>query len=546
MLRRELLRTAALLVPVAVACAPLPVAAPTPTPVPVSGGFQTPRYVPFQGPKPDIDGNANGLPPAYRTFPKQLITSVQSPPGKGGDVSILTFTNAPAPPAIDQNPAWQEVNKQIGANLKINAVGAPDYLTKLNTAIASGDIADIFYASVIGTGLQNMPDFLSSQCADLTPFLSGDAIKDFPNLAAFPSFRWPYGVFNGKLYAIPAATITGQAMLAKGKVLDENGLNRFKTADDFMSAAKQLTKPGVQYAIGGTGSGYNSWNPLGWFMGVFRVPNDWRNDGGKLTKDIETEEFKAALAFVRSLWDTGVMNPDSPSMNLTQTAAAWYAGKNILWQNNYFSFQLAWDRAKVQSQDPDFQPRIVPPFAFDGGRVTHLLGATSDSLTAFRKAPAERIRELLGVVNSMVAPFGTRENLLLNYGTEGRDFSFDANGNPALTQTGIAEVTTFPIWKMSAPPPVLFDPNDPSFAKVASDATATALSEGVASPVVGLFSKTASQKASLLNQPLTDGLYNIMFGRDGVDSLDGLVKQWRANGGDAIRTELEQALQERG
>jgi len=165
----------------------------------VSGGFQTPRYVPFQGPKPDIDGNANGLPPAYRTFPKQLITSVQSPPGKGGDVSILTFTNAPAPPAIDQNPAWQEVNKQIGANLKINAVGAPDYLTKLNTAIASGDIADIFYASVIGTGLQNMPDFLSSQCADLTPFLSGDAIKDFPNLAAFPSFRWPYGVFNGKL-----------------------------------------------------------------------------------------------------------------------------------------------------------------------------------------------------------------------------------------------------------------------------------------------------------------------------------------------------------
>ena len=49
-------------------------------------------------------------------------------------------------------------------------------------------------------------------------------------------------------------------------------------------------------------------------MGVFRVPNDWRNAGGKLTKDVVTEEFNGALAFVRGLWDAGVMNPDSPSI----------------------------------------------------------------------------------------------------------------------------------------------------------------------------------------------------------------------------------------
>lgn len=542
MRRRDVLRQAAILLPLAAACAPMPLAAPTPGPSPAASAYQQPTFAAFNGPSPDILGNANGLPPGYNVFPKSLATSVASPPGKGSDVSILTFTNAPAPLPVDQNSAWQAVNQQIGANLKINAVGAPDYLTKLNTAIAGGDIADIFYASVIGTGLQNMPDFLASQCQDLTPFLSSDAIKAYPNLANFPSFRWPYGVFNGKLFAIPAATITGTALLAKGKVLDDQGIGNFKSADDFMAAAKQLTQPGVQYAIGGTGSGYNSWNPLGWFMGVFRVPNDWRNAGGKLTKDIETDEFKAALAYVRSLWDAGVMNPDSPSMNLTQSAAAWYAGKNVLWQNNYSSFQLAWDRAKVQSQDTDFRPRIVTPFAFDGGQAVHLLGTTSDSLTALRKAAPDRIHELLGIVDYMVAPFGSRENLLLNYGVQDRDFTFDGSGNPVLTQTGTSEVTTFPIWKMSAPPPVLFDPNDASYARTASDATAAALAIGVASPVAGLFSNTAAQKAALLNQPLTDGLYNIMFGRDPVSALDGLVAQWRSNGGDAIRSELEQAL----
>jgi putative aldouronate transport system substrate-binding protein len=525
--------------------APAPTTGPSATSAPTS--FRAPTYVAFSGPKPDIDGNQNGLPPAYNSYPKDLVKSVAQPPGRGDEVTVMTFTNAPLPPAMDQNGAWQELNKQIGANLKINAVAAPDYLAKLNTTIASGDLADIFYASVIGTGLQNMPDFLASQCADLTPFLSGDAIKDYPNLAAFPSFRWPYGTFNGKLFAIPAATITGQALLAKGRVLDENGIAGFKNAEDFMAAARQLTRPGVQYAVAGTGSGYNSWNPLGWFMSVFRVPNDWRNEGGKLTKDIETEEFKAAVAYVRSLWDAGVMNPDSPSMNLTQTAAAWYSGKNILWQNTYSSFQLAWDRARAQGQDPDFRPRIVTPFAFDGGKAVHLLGNTSDSLTVLRKASAERIRELLGVVNYMVAPFGSMENMLLNYGVRDRDFSVDSSsGNPLLTPVGMMEVTTFPIWKMSAPPPVLFDPNDAAFARVASDATAAALAIGVPSPVVGLFSKTASQKAALLNQPLTDGLYNIMFGRDSIGSLDGLVRQWRTNGGDAIRSELEQSLQDRG
>lgn len=53
------------------------------------------------------------------------------------------------------------------------------------------------------------------------------------------------------------------------------------------------------------------------------------------------------------------------------------------------------------------------------------------------------------------------------------------------------------------------------------------------------------RRAALLNQPLRDGLSNIMVGRDSVASLENLVKQWRANGGDALRWELEQALQER-
>jgi putative aldouronate transport system substrate-binding protein len=146
----------------------------------------------------------------------------------------------------------------------------------------------------------------------------------------------------------------------------------------------------------------------------------------------------------------------------------------------------------------------------------------------------------------MAAPFGTQEYVLLNFGMQGRDFTFNAAGNPILTPTGAAEVTSFPIWRISAPPAVIFDPNDAQYARAASDAQAAALAIGLSSPVAGLFSKTASQKAALLNQPLTDGLYNIIFGRENISTLDGVVKQWRTNGGDQIRAEFEQALQDAG
>ena len=41
----------------------------------------------------------------------------------------------------------------------------------------------------------------------------------------------------------------------------------------------------------------------------------------------------------------------------------------------------------------------------------------------------------------------------------------------------------------------------------------------------------------------TDRLNEILFGKQPVSALDDLVKDWRANGGDTIRGEYEQAFQ---
>jgi len=65
---------------------------------PSGGTLKLPTYLPFQGPQADLPATADGVPPAYTSFPRQLAKSVSSPPGKGGDITIMTYTMfAPVP-----------------------------------------------------------------------------------------------------------------------------------------------------------------------------------------------------------------------------------------------------------------------------------------------------------------------------------------------------------------------------------------------------------------------------------------------------------------
>jgi len=54
---------------------------------------------------------------------------------------------------------------------------------------------------------------------------------------------------------------------------------------------------------------------------MFRVPYNWRlNSDGSLTKDVETEEWKAALNFANTMWNKGVFHPDALTLTLNQSA----------------------------------------------------------------------------------------------------------------------------------------------------------------------------------------------------------------------------------
>jgi putative aldouronate transport system substrate-binding protein len=549
--RRTVLRAAgglalaAGVMPLLEACAPQGPSAPASSGASsASGGgkVRLPSYAPLSGlPPADLAGSPDGLlAPGYQRYPANLIKSVPNPPGKGGDVNALTVSLSPPPTPLENNPAWQQVNKELGVNLKIPSISTADYPTRLNTVVAGADLPDIIAAAIFSTTMPNMADFLNSACADLTPYLGGDAIKDYPNLANLPSTAWPPMVFNNKIMAVPVAAggvRTSPMVLARSGDLDKAGITKISSPDEFLGVCKQLNNPGTRWALGAN-------TLINWLAMVFGAPNMWRESGGKFTKDYETPEFKAAVEYHRKLWDAGVFYPDSPSLSGSPAGALYYSGKWVFSPHASWSlvaFQTAWERANTA--DPDAKPRPLLPFNKDGtGRTAQFIGPGSTGTIALKKASPERIKELLGVLNYLAAPVGTTEALLLQYGIEGPDFTRDANGNPQPTQQG--QVDTVVPWKnISGPPDYLFSSSSAEYVPVTYAAQKEHFAQTVPNPTVGLYSSTDGSKGITLKNTFVDRMNEILFGKQPVSAFDDIVKEWRTNGGDTIRAEYEKAFQ---
>lgn len=539
--RRDFIGTSAgaIALTLASACAPSTPTTTSPAPTAGSATAALPTYVPFQGPKPDFPPSADGIVPAgYLTFPQNLVKASSGAVGKAGDeVSFLTYSINPTPAPVNENPAWQQVNKDLGLDLKFSYTALQDYNVKLNTVIASGQLPDIFTMNVLGVLIPNEIDFFQTQCSDLTSFVSGDSIKQFPNLANLPQTAWRNCRFNGKFYALPRVTnAVGSTLLVQQNLLDDIGVGvaDIKDKDDFSRVVKETTRNGV-YGVGGMQA-----NTMQWILEMFRAPNQWRESGGKLTKDWETPEYKEAVSLLKSYWDAGYVHPDTPTYIAQQGAQPFYAGKFGMYPTNFFAFGIAWDR--ILGINKNFKLNALLPVGHDGGKGVQFQDWGGNQVTVLKKASADRIKQVLGVLNYLAAPFGSSEYLNLWYGVRGTDFEFDASGNPVYTKTGQNNVQYIAWQTIISPPAVLFDGLDPGFVKVAHPIETAAHELAITDPTVGLYSNAQATKGASLTQAMVDGVNQILFGRAPVSSLDDLVKTWKSTGGDQIRAEYEDAL----
>jgi putative aldouronate transport system substrate-binding protein len=163
-----------------------------------------PNYIPATGgPKPDFPSKGPLYEDGFANYPANPVKALPATtPGLGGEVLALAPGLYPPPSPLEENPAWQEVNERLNATFKFNIVTNPgDYPVKLATTMAGNDLPDLIYFQGGVDGVAHIPEFLQNKCADLTAYLAGDAAKDYPYLAAMPTFAWQNAgcIASGKL-----------------------------------------------------------------------------------------------------------------------------------------------------------------------------------------------------------------------------------------------------------------------------------------------------------------------------------------------------------
>jgi putative aldouronate transport system substrate-binding protein len=492
-----------------------------------------PTYLPYQGVKPDLPATKDGVLPAFLNFPGNPVSVSHAPPGKGGSVSAFVQTYSPVPPPLGRNPYWQQLNKRIGAKLDLVITPTADYSSKLATLVAGNDLPDFLQ---IAGAVPQLPALLRAKCEDLSPYLSGDAVKEYPFLASIPTESWKTAVISGGIYGIPVPRgIIGRPLFVRNDLLAKKGLSTagVSTFADLRKLFTEVNDPAHnRWALGSAST------MVAMVQQMLGVANTWAIKGGTFTSFYEAPETKEALAACTKLVKDGLVQPDGFSANANTTQ--WFESGQIVFTDNGYTAFSQYYRENVSGSSYDVIG-LVPPKYDAGSTPSRWQNGAALSFTAVKKGDAKRVKELLAIMNWLAAPFGTEEYQFRKYGIEGRDYTL-TDGNPVLNQTGTTE-TGLNVSYIADAPAVLYEPGLPDVTKKEYAFAKAFVPGSQPNPALEYFSDTNSSKGALIWTNITDAQNAILQGRQPLSSWDDAVKAWKAGGGDQIRQELEEAYQ---
>ncbi|MER5639154.1 Tat pathway signal sequence domain protein [Kitasatospora sp. NPDC002227] len=494
-----------------------------------------PTYVPnAQAVKPDIAPVAGGADaatdPGYLSYPASPPASVSGIPGKGGSYTAVTPLWGTNPPV--GNSFFQAMNKALGVDLTIKSADGNHYDTIVPTMTAAKKLPDWITLPSWWDPNFNTGELTGTQLADLTPYLSGDNIKKYPNLAAIPTSTWQVGAWGDKLYGIPCFS-TGFAIAGlvyyRQDVLESRGItgDQVKSADDLMNLGKELTD-----AKRGVWAFDDVWTYL---YTAWGAPQKWKLDNGKLVHLFETQEFLEALDWHYRLATSGYVHPDTLAGN-TDGATRFYSGKVLIQGGGTGGWNLS-DHQSGVAASPNYRRGGFNSFSADGKGTTPIYMGASTSIISYLNAalkPAQ-IEELLAVADYLAAPYGTAEYTLVNFGVEGVHHH-RVNGVPTFTDEGKKDVQaqTYPF--LCAPASVMSNPGADVVTKDCA-AWQAANVKTLTKPLFWGMNYTMPQPiaAAEAAKSVNDTVIDCYHGKKKVSDVQAVISAWRSGPGERLK-----------
>jgi putative aldouronate transport system substrate-binding protein len=413
------------------------------------------------------------------------------------------------------------------------------YGQKLGAVLASSSIPDM----VVVPGWElvgKIANAVTAKFMDLGPYLAGDKVKKYPNLAAIPSDAWRMGIFGGALRGIPMPTASASWIVPyyRKDIFDAKGYTVPKSPDEFLSWAKEATSAKAKVWACGDMSwsafnifGVRSSGTVGWNVG----------DDGKLTYRVEQPEYLEALEWTRKLFDAGVVHPDDKARS-GDVGNRFTAGQ-ILVYNNDMSHWYG-KTSEQAASNPDFEIDGMDIFGADGGDPKLWAAQPAGIWSMIRKGASKTtIENALAAADFSAAPYGTKERMLVDYGVEGTHYTLK-DGVPVKNDLGNSEVVN--AWVMLAAPAAYYA--HPDFPDVARKQVEW-------QQRMGAFMKKTSTFGMNIVEPTRYANLSSQFEQLEIDYVRGnrklsdvqaAISTWKSSGGDKLRDWYKQLIDKNG
>ncbi len=492
-----------------------------------------PAYRPAPGAKPDLRPTDQGVQPGYTSYPADLTSSVARTPGDGSTVRVMSVTFGTPPKEAAQNRFWQAIEKALGVKVEFTIVPQTDYQQKMATVMAGDpdslpDIINVFTGFV----LPREAEFVQRRAQDLTPFLSGRAVGDYPNLAGIPTHAWrDMGRIGGRIYGVPLERpVTGSTLWLNQGQFTDAGMAEGWTSDDFAAVAKRGTH-GTTYALGASADSLFG-NAV--HSAAHNSPQNWAVDkDGTFHAGYTDERFKASVAFQAQLRKDGYYHPDATSLSTPDLETLFYNGTVGSMQNGFGAYQHLYADAEGL-----MSPAPALPYSVGGTPGGHVAARRSFGYTVLKKAEKERIEMLLRLLDYLAAPFGTKEWELTHFGLEGVHFTRGKDGSPQPAKLGEVENNTnLPVKYLAEAPQVLFLPGRPDAVRALHAWQQKVVPVTIRDASYGLQSRTNTRRGTTLRASMDDTITAVIAGRASLSDYDAAVRRWRSGGGDKMAEE---------
>ena len=298
-------------------------------------------------------------------------TAPTSTPAAAGSTGAASSEGAPVEETVELSVCVSQTNwgnsidpdlmdafvKDVerATNTKINMIAPPhnDYREKLNVMLTSGEIPDVFS---VHQSLNQVPIYaIRGYCAPINDYVVNNADLQQNMPADLSSLS-----IDDQLFALPQGRFSVKIFHVREDLAQKYGMNikpEMTTQEFFDELSKVDQSEAVPYCLSKWTEDFQIfYAPFGGYAGILKDANGNYYDG------FQTQEIKDALAYIKSLYDAGLLDKEFITNENAMMREKFYTGKAAV-MTDYFHNHI---QMRLQANNVEAPTDLLPIYTLVG------------------------------------------------------------------------------------------------------------------------------------------------------------------------------------